>query len=141
MATPSVGEKRGFGSMAAPRPQSSRLRTQQLLAEEDQVMFNPGEKNEAHGDLDSMLREEEKVGGMRRVFATQDMDWDNSPWGGMEWEEAETRFPAPILWEGEVCPIPSRGGEVVCSAPVCGGKVMYKSSFSGEGVVCPFYII
>ena len=76
-------------------------------------MFNPGEENEAHGDLDSMLRGEEKVGGSRRVLATQDMDCDNSPWCGTEWEEAETLFPAPILWEGEVRQTPYRGGEVV----------------------------
>ena len=62
------------------------LGLKQLPAEEDRVMFNPGEENEAHGDLDSMLRGEEKVGGSRRVLATQDMDWDDSPWCGMEWE-------------------------------------------------------
>ena len=38
------------------------LGLKQLPAEENQVMFNPGEENEELGDLDSMLRGEEKVG-------------------------------------------------------------------------------
>ena len=58
---------------------------QQLQAEEDHVMFNPGKESEAHLDLDNILRGEKIVGGAERVLAVQDMDWDDHPWFGMEW--------------------------------------------------------
>ena len=51
-------------------------------------MFNPGEETEAHED--SIIRGEKRVGGAGRVLAIQDMDWDDYPWCGMEWEEAES---------------------------------------------------
>ena len=60
-------------------------------------MFDPGEEIKAHGDIDYILRGEEEV--PRRVPNTKDRDWENSAWCGMEWDEAETLFPAPILWE------------------------------------------
>ena len=51
---------------------------QQLQAEEDHVLFGPGEETEAHEDLDIILRGEDRVGGAGRAIAVQDMDWDDS---------------------------------------------------------------
>ena len=100
-----------------------------LPEEKDQIMFDPGEEIKAHGDLDSILRGEKEV--PRRVSNTKDRDWDDSTWCGMEWDEAETLFPAPILWERRTFRTPLRGGAVVCLAPIRGGAVENSSSYRG----------
>ena len=55
-----------------------------LPVQEDQTMFDQGEESEAHGALDSMMKEEEKVGVPRSLLAFQDMDWDDNVWCGMD---------------------------------------------------------
>ena len=83
-------------------------------------MFDPGEESKAHEVLDSLIRGEKEVGGSRRLLSNHDMDWDVTPWCGMEWEEAGTLFPAPTIWEGEVYSTLSCRGEAVCLASTCG---------------------
>ena len=69
--------------MTSLHSRSKSLGHQQLQSEEDNVLFNPGEENDAHEDLDTILRGEKGVGGAERVLAIQDMDWDDYPWCGM----------------------------------------------------------
>ena len=65
-----------------------------------------------------------------RVFSNTDMDWDDNPWFGMEWEEAEGE-------QEVVCSAPTFGGEVVFSAPTCGGEVVCSAQTCGGEVVGP----
>ena len=55
----------------------------------------------------------------------------------MEWEEGETLFPAPTIWEGKVCPTLSHGGEAVWSAPKVGeewhAKPHHREEIKGRG--------
>ena len=39
--------------------------------------------------------------------------------------------------EGKLCKTPPRGGEVVSLAPSCEGGVVYNTSYSRGGVLCP----
>ena len=91
-----------------------------LPEEKDQIMFDPGEESKAHGDLDFILRGEEEVS--RRVPNTKDRDWDDSTWCGMEWDEAETLFPAPILWE--------QVGQGTTNVNPCPGTVLGRATAS-----------
>ena len=93
-----------------------------LPKEKDQNMFDPGEESKAHGDLDLILRGEEEVS--RRVPNTKDMDWDDSTWCGMEWDEAEMLFPAPILWE--------QVGQGTKNVNPCHGTVLGRAAGSRE---------
>ena len=83
------------------------------------------------------MRGEQEEKRSSQVLPDHDMDWDDTPWCGMEWEETETLFPAATSSGEEVCSTLSRGGGVVCSAPTCGGGVLYSTSTCGGGVVCP----
>ena len=100
-------------------------------------MIDPGEESKAHEVLDSLIRGEKEVEGARRLLTNHVMDWDDTPWCDMEWEEAETLFPAPTIWEGEVYSTLSCRGEAVCLASICEGGVVCPDLFSGGEEVCP----
>ena len=51
-------------------------------------MFDPGEEDRAHEALDSLMRGEQEEEGTSQALPSPDMDWDDTPWCGMEWEEA-----------------------------------------------------